>query len=60
MNQPFDAGIKFNKRTEVSETRNGAAHPLAWLELFGDSIPGMRLQLLRADRDAMFIGVDLA
>ena len=55
MNQALDAGLEFHERSKLHETSDGAAHAVAGLELFGNRIPGMRLQLLQSDGDALLL-----
>src|SRR5208282_917539 len=59
MNQTFNAGLDFDERAKVHQPGNSAAYPFACLVFFGHGVPRMRLQLLHADGNAMFVGVDL-
>ena len=59
MNQAFDARLDLDKRAEIHESRDGAAHSLARGVFSGNGIPRMRLHLLHADGNAMLIGIDL-
>src|SRR5208283_3051707 len=59
VNQTFNTGLDFHERAKVHKPGNGAAHAFARLVFFGNRIPRMWLQLLRADRNTMFVGVDL-
>ncbi len=55
MNQALDAGLEFDERSKIHQPRDGAAHAVASFEFFGDRVPGMRLQLLQPDGNALLV-----
>src|SRR5208282_328365 len=59
MDQAFDARLDFDKGAEIHEPGNGTSHAFAGFVFFRDGVPGMRLQLLHADRYAALVGIDL-
>src|ERR1700757_3965467 len=58
MDQAFDAGLEFYKRAELQHAGDGATHAFARCVPGRDCVPGMRLQLLHADGNAAFVGID--
>src|SRR6202045_3018223 len=59
MDQAFDAGLEFYKCAKLQHAGDGATHALSGCVLGRDCVPRMRLQLFHADRNAVFVGIDL-
>ena len=57
VNQTLDAGLEFDECSELHKARDGAAYAIAGLKLFRDRIPGMGLQLLQSNRDALLVAL---
>ena len=56
VDQAFNAGLEFDEEAEVGQAGYGAADALAGFVLVGNRVPGMRLQLLHAERNALLVG----
>ena len=59
MNQAFDALFQFHESAEIRDAGHGALDALAHLVLLGDQVPGVRLKLLEAERNAFLGGIHL-
>lgn len=59
MDQAFDAWFELKEGAEIGEACNSAAHAIADLVPVGNGSPGVREELLHAERDAMGLGFDL-
>ncbi len=56
--RPFDARLQFHERTVVGDVRDAALELGADGVLGLDALPGIRLELLHAERDAVRLVVD--
>ena len=59
MDQPFETGLKLDKRAEVGDARDHAVSSLAGLVSLGCLRPRVRRQLLHAQRNPALDRVDL-
>ena len=59
VDQAFNAGLEFDEEAEIGQPSDGAANALAGFVFVGDRVPGMRLQLLQAERNALLFGINL-
>ena len=57
MNQALDAGLEFDESSELHQARDSAAHAIASLVLFRNGIPGMGLELLQTNGNALLLGL---
>src|SRR6202012_231119 len=59
VHQAFDAGLQFHEGAVVGDVGDAAGELGAHRVLGLDAVPGIGLQLLHAERDALGLGVDL-
>src|SRR5579864_625855 len=58
VNQALDAWFQLHECAEIGDASDGAAHALADFVFARNRIPRVRLQLLHADGNAPFFGID--
>src|SRR6266852_6973675 len=59
MDQPLDPRLELDERSIVRDRHHFALHARAHRVLGGDVLPGVRLQLLQAEADALTLPVDV-
>ena len=59
VDQALDARLQLDERAVVGDRHHLALHPRAHRILGGDVLPGIRLQLLHAEADALALPVDV-
>ena len=59
MDQPFDARLEFDERSEIGDARNLAGHASAGFQLRDGLRPGVGRKLLQSQRDLMRVAIDL-
>src|SRR3989449_3432218 len=59
MDQPLDPRLELDERSIVRDRHHFALHARAHRVLGGDVLPGVRLQLLQAEADALALPVDV-
>src|SRR5215813_1373829 len=59
VNQSFDSGLEFHEGSKVHHTRDDTTHTVADFVLARHGLPRMRLELLRAERNAVLPRIDL-
>src|SRR6516164_5065554 len=58
VHQAFDSRLQLDECPEVRDAGHGSANTIADLVFLRNGIPGMRLQLLHAERDSLLLGID--